>query len=99
MTDLSVILPFETDIFLDTKFKEAQQPDPKASQLYQLFTSHQLKFLNDQGLLGDKQRENLDEVDAKINQFTTQTKKGKIGYYYDASDFLQEKLLKPGKVD
>lgn len=82
MTDLSVILPFETEVFLDTRFKEKQQPDPQRSRLYQLFTYHQLKFLNDQGLLGDKQRANMDEVDGYVTEFSAQTRKGQTGYIY-----------------
>ena len=70
MTDLSVILPFETDIFLDTKFKEKPRPDPKRSELCQLFTWHQLKFLSDQQILGEKQQANIEEVDSQIAKFT-----------------------------
>ena len=97
MTDLSVILPLETDIFLDTRFKEYQQPDPARKNLYQLFLHHQLQFLYDQGILLEKQSQNMDKVDQRVAKLTNYKKKGQIGYKYNIDEFLEEKVLKADK--
>lgn len=47
MTDISVLMPLETDLFLDAQFKDEKMPDPARAKLCQFFNFHQLKFLLD----------------------------------------------------